>query len=88
MARRGNMSVTELAAYLGKSPATVGRWLEKGDMPVTYAEQIIDILQIPTNDAINIFFGCVVAEHATSIPKENKEKPECASTCPLFYRPR
>lgn len=85
MARRGNMSVTELAARLGKSPATVGRWLEKGDMPVTYAEQIIEILQIPTNEAINIFFGLVVAEHATSSPKENKEKPGDASTCQLFH---
>lgn len=86
MARRGNMSVTELAARLGKSPATVGRWLDKGDMPVTYAEQIIEILQIPTPDAINIFFGVVVAGHATRSGKENKKEPGDAPTCQLFHR--
>lgn len=89
MARRGNMSVTELAARLGKSPATVGRWLEKGDMPVTYAEQIVEILKIPMIEAINIFFGIVVAEQATSGAKENKGKPAAqAPTCYPFRPPR
>ena len=73
MTRRDNMSVAGLAYLLGKSPATVGRWLERGDMPVEYAERIIDILQIPPPEAINIFFACVVAGHATSEAKRNAE---------------
>jgi DNA-binding transcriptional regulator YiaG len=73
MARRGNMSVSQLAYLLGKSPATVGRWLERGDLPVTYAERIIELLQIPLGEACQIFFGVVVAEYATNGVKRNTE---------------
>lgn len=81
MTRHENMSVTELAALLGKSPATVGRWLEKGDMPVTAAEQIIEILQIPYADACHIFFGLVVAEQAT-IELKRSESVYSSATYP------
>lgn len=87
MARRGNMSVTELAARIGKSPSTVGRWLESGDMPVTYAERIIEALQIPTDDAINIFFGLRVAGRATN-GREKEWKDDQHAICPFPHHPR
>lgn len=61
MTRCSNMTVKELAKKIGKSPATVGRWLENGDMPVSYAEQIAKVLSIPNEEMIRIFFTSFVA---------------------------
>lgn len=59
MTRRNNMTLKELAKAIGKSPATVGRWFESGDMPVSYAESIARVLEIPKEDMVPIFFAAV-----------------------------
>lgn len=59
MTRRNNMTLTELAKEIGKSPATLGRWFENKDMPVSYAESIARVLEIPKEDMIPIFFTTV-----------------------------
>lgn len=59
MTRRNNMTLTELAKAIGKSPATVGRWFENKDMPVSYAESIARVLEIPATDMLTIFFASV-----------------------------
>lgn len=59
MTRRNNMTLTELAKAIGKSPATVSRWFENRDMPVSYAESIAKILEIPAKDMLPIFFTIV-----------------------------
>ena len=56
MARNNNKTIKALAAEIGVSPATVTRWLEKGDMPVSYAEKIGEALHIPRADWPAIFF--------------------------------
>lgn len=56
MARRDNMPVNELAKRIGKSPATLSRWLENRDMPVSYAEKIATALEIPQSEWAPIFF--------------------------------
>lgn len=65
MARNDNKTIKALAAEIGVSPATVTRWLEKGDMPVSYAEKIGEALNIPRDDWGGIFFCPCVACHAT-----------------------
>lgn len=59
MTRNGNMSMSELAAKIGKSPATLGRWFESRDMPTEFAEKIIAILNIQQKDIVPIFFDGV-----------------------------
>lgn len=59
MARRDNMPINELAKRIGKSPATLSRWLENRDMPVSYAEKIAAILEIPQTEWATIFFTTV-----------------------------
>lgn len=61
MARNDNKTIKALAAEIGVSPATVTRWLEKGDMPVSYAEKIGEALNIPRDDWGGIFFCPSVA---------------------------
>lgn len=61
MTRKDNMTVKELAEKIGKSPATVSRWLESGDMPVKYAEMIAKELEIPGHELLPIFFASFVA---------------------------
>lgn len=56
MARNNGKTNKELAKDIGVSPATLGRWLEKGDMPVSYAEKIGEALNIPRADWPAIFF--------------------------------
>ena len=56
MARNDNKTIKALAAEIGVSPATVTRWLEKGDMPISYAEKIGEALHIPRTDWPAIFF--------------------------------
>lgn len=51
----------ELARRIGKSAATVGRWLDNGDMPVKYAEIIAKELHIPAEQMMPIFFPSCVA---------------------------
>jgi len=65
MARNDNKTIKALAAEIGVSPATVTRWLEKGDMPVSYAEKIGEALNIPRDDWGGIFFCPRVACNAT-----------------------
>ena len=64
MARNDNKTIKALAAEIGVSPATVTRWLEKGDMPISYAEKIGEALNIPRDDWPGIFFCQRVACHA------------------------
>lgn len=59
MARNDNKTIKALAAEIGVSPATVTRWLEKGDMPISYAEKIGEALNIPRDDWPGIFFALV-----------------------------
>jgi DNA-binding transcriptional regulator YiaG len=61
MTRKGDMSVKDLAKKLNISPATLGRWLDKKDMPTSAAERIIDILGIPYEERSAIFFNREVA---------------------------
>lgn len=61
MARCGNKTLKALAAEIGVSPATISRWLDKGDMPISYAEKIGQALDIPREDWPGIFFAPVVA---------------------------
>lgn len=61
MTRCNNMTISELAKEIGKSPATVSRWFENKDMPVSYAEIIAKILGIPQKEMISIFFASFVA---------------------------
>lgn len=56
MARQNDMTNKELAHKLGVSPATLGRWFEKRDMPTSAAEKVIAALQIPLAKATGIFF--------------------------------
>ena len=35
MARNDNKTIKALAGEIGVSPATLSRWLEKGDMPIS-----------------------------------------------------
>ncbi len=61
MTRKGDMSVKELAHKVGVSPATLGRWFERNDMPTSAAERIIEILEIPEEAQPKIFFAPNVA---------------------------
>lgn len=61
MARNDNMTIKALAAAIGVSPATLSRWLDKGDMPISYAEKIGTALGIPRTDWGEIFFCPSVA---------------------------
>lgn len=55
MTRQNNMSLKELAKRIGKSPATLSRWFDSGDMPVSCAEKISDVLKIPDEIRTKIF---------------------------------
>lgn len=54
---RNDLNVTELARKIGKSPATVRRWIERKNMPTEYAEKIMQVLDIPREKAVYIFFN-------------------------------
>lgn len=56
MVRNDNKTIKALAGEIGVSPATLSRWLEKGDMPISYAEKIGTALKIPRADWAPIFF--------------------------------
>lgn len=56
MARNENKTIKALAGEIGVSPATLSRWLDKGDMPISYAEKIGIALNIPRADWPPIFF--------------------------------
>ncbi len=59
MTLRDNMTVKELARKIGKSPATLSRWLDNKDMPVSSAEAIANVLHIPEAKMTKIFFATV-----------------------------
>lgn len=63
---RENENNKSLAEKVGISSATLGRWLEKQDMPVSYAEKIAIALHIPQPEWPAIFFCPDVASQATS----------------------
>lgn len=52
-----SMTISDLSRKIGKSPATIGRWLKSGDMPVCDAEKIALILGLDTEEMIKIFFA-------------------------------
>ncbi|MCQ2439280.1 MAG: helix-turn-helix transcriptional regulator [Oscillospiraceae bacterium] len=56
MVRNDNMTIKALAEKIGTSPATLSRWLEKQDMPISYAEKIGEALSIPRHNWGPIFF--------------------------------
>ena len=59
MIDHNNMPVSLLAKRIGKSPATVSRWLDSGVMPTIYAEAIADVLKVPRSERPAIFFNGV-----------------------------
>jgi len=63
---RKNENNKSLAEKVGISSTTLGRWLEKQDMPVSYAEKIAIALHIPQPEWPAIFFCSCVAPQATS----------------------
>lgn len=63
---RENENNKSLAEKVGISSATLGRWLEKQDMPVSYAEKIAIALHIPQPEWTSMFFCPDVALQATS----------------------
>lgn len=65
MTRREDMSIKDLAYKIRVSPTTLGRWFAKCDMPISAAEKIIEILQIPKSEQATIFFDSIVSHHAT-----------------------
>ena len=54
---RANMNITSLAKSINVSPATVARWFSAGDMPISKAKNIIEVLGIPKHNAAAIFFS-------------------------------
>lgn len=62
---RENENNKSLAEKIGISSATLGRWLEKQDMPVSYCERIAAVLHIPQKEWPVIFFASDVASQAT-----------------------
>lgn len=63
---RENENNKSLAEKVGISSATLGRWLDKQDMPVSYAEKIAIALHIPQSEWAPIFFCPDVASQATN----------------------
>lgn len=52
-----SITVSDLSKKIGKSPATIGRWLKSGDMPVVDAEKIAQTLGLNTEEMVKIFFA-------------------------------
>lgn len=63
---RENENNKSLSEKIGVSSATLGRWLEKQDMPVSYCEKIATTLNIPQAEWATIFFCPSVASQATN----------------------
>ena len=50
------LNLTLLSIKLNKPKSTLHRWFERKDMPVSYAGKLIEILDIPRNELLDVFF--------------------------------
>lgn len=75
MIDQGEITVSEIASRIGKSPATVGRWLDAGIMPTIYAEALAEVLEIPLDKRLPIFFDGMLPDKL-QIKNGDRQKEE------------